>query len=55
MSGSQGFLQIWLPTTEEECALITATAGEYDREIIVDAIRKEFEAAVAEDVPCGSI
>jgi hypothetical protein len=55
MSGSQGFLQIWLPTTEEECALIAATAGEYDRETIVDAIRKEFEAAVAKDVPCESI
>lgn len=44
MSGSQGFLQIWLPSTEEECTLINATAGEYDRETIVDAIREEFES-----------
>lgn len=44
MDGSQGFLQIWLPTADEECALISATAGEYDREMIVDPIREEFEA-----------
>jgi hypothetical protein len=34
---------------------ITLTAKANDQATIVDAIREEFEAAVAEDVPCGSI
>lgn len=45
MDGSQGFLQIWIPVEEEEVTLVSATAGEYDREAIVDAIREEFETA----------
>ncbi|WP_101296113.1 hypothetical protein [Halegenticoccus soli] len=46
MVGSQGFLQIWIPVDEEEITLVSATAGEYDRDAIVDAIRKDFEGLV---------
>ncbi|MFC7216173.1 hypothetical protein ACFQO4_19100 [Saliphagus sp. GCM10025334] len=46
MDGAQGFLQIWIPIDEEEIALVSATAGEYDREAIVDAIREEFEVVL---------
>lgn len=46
MDGSQGFLQVWIPVEEREVTLVSATAGEYDGEAIVDAIREEFEAAV---------
>lgn len=45
MDGSQGFLQIWIPVDEDEITLVSATAGDYDRETIVDAIREEFETA----------
>lgn len=47
MDGSQGFLQMWIPVDEDEITLVTATAGDYDRDAIVDAIREEFETAVA--------
>lgn len=47
MDGSQGFLQIWIPVDEEGITLVSATAGDYDRDEIVDAIREEFEAAIA--------
>lgn len=47
MSGSQGFLQIWIPVDEDEITLVNATAGDYDREEIVDAIRNAFETTVA--------
>ncbi len=46
MDGSQGFLQIWIPVDEDEVTLVSATAGDYDREEIVDAIREEFETTV---------
>lgn len=46
MDGSQGFLQIWLPVDEDEITLVSATAGEYDRESIVDSIREEFETSI---------
>ncbi len=46
MDGAQGFLQIWIPVDEDTIALVSATAGEYDREAIVDAIREEFEVAL---------
>ena len=42
MDGAQGCLQIWIPVEEEELALVSATAGNYDREAIVDAIREAF-------------
>lgn len=45
MAGSQGFLQLWIPVEADEITLVRATAGEYDREAIVDAIREEFETA----------
>lgn len=45
MDGSQGFLQIWVPVNEDDIALVSATAGDYDREAIVDAIREEFQTA----------
>lgn len=46
MDGSQGFLQVWLPT-DDDVALVDATAGDYDREAIVDEVRKEIETDVA--------
>lgn len=46
MDGSQGFLQIWLPMTEETCALIDVTAGDYDTENSIDRLREEFKATV---------
>lgn len=47
MDGSQGFLQIWFPVAEEDIALVHATAGDYDREAVVDAVREEFPTATA--------
>ncbi|MFC4451117.1 hypothetical protein [Halorussus aquaticus] len=47
IEGSQGFLQIWIPTDEDEITLVNATAGKYDRKAIVDTIRDRFEATVA--------
>lgn len=47
MDGSQGFLQVWIPVDEAAVTLVSATAGEYDRETVVDAVRKEIEAATA--------
>lgn len=44
MDGSQGFLQIWIPVDEDEVTLVSATAGDYDREAIVDTIRTKFES-----------
>lgn len=46
MNGSQGFLQIWLPTTEEMYALINVTAGDYDPEDVIDALREKLEETV---------
>jgi len=46
MDGSQGFLRVWIPVDGDGTALVDATAGEYDREEIVDAIRDDLEAAV---------
>jgi hypothetical protein len=45
IDGSQGFVQVWLPIGEDRVALVAATAGEYDRETVVDAIREEFKTA----------
>lgn len=47
MDGSQGFLQIWIPVDEDEITLVRATAGDYNREAIIDAIREEIETGVA--------
>lgn len=47
MAGSQGFLQIWIPVDEDDITLVSATAGGYDREAIVDSIREEFETVCA--------
>lgn len=46
MDGAQGFLQIWLPTTEDACALLNVTAGDYDRASIVDTLREKLEETV---------
>lgn len=45
MDGSQGFLQIWTPIDADEVTLVDATAGQYDRDAIVDATRDAFETA----------
>jgi len=42
MEGSQGFLQIWIPVDEEDVTFVEATAGDYDREEMVDAIRVTY-------------
>lgn len=44
IDGSQGFLQLWLPTNEDATALISVTAGDYDRETVVEAVRSNIEA-----------
>lgn len=44
IDGSQGFLQVWLPVDEDDLTLISATAGEYDREAIVDSFREKYES-----------
>lgn len=46
MDGSQGFLQIWIPVDEDDITLVSATAGDYDREAIVDTIREEFQSTI---------
>lgn len=43
MDGAQGFLQIWLPMTEDACALLNVTAGDYDRMNIIDTLREKLE------------
>lgn len=47
MNGSQGFLQIWIPVDETDVTLVSATAGDYNREAIVDTIREEYQATTA--------
>ena len=42
MDGSQGFLQIWIPV-DEGITLIDVTAGGYDRQTIIDAIRESLD------------
>lgn len=46
VEGAQGFLQIWIPVGEEDITLIDVTAGEYDRDEVVDAVREEFEVVL---------
>lgn len=42
MEGSQGFLQLWVPVDEPTLTLVSVTAGNYDKENVVDAIREEY-------------
>lgn len=46
MEGFRGFLQLWVQVDEPTLTLVSATAGKYDRETVVDAIREEY-ASVA--------
>lgn len=47
MDGSQGFLRLWIPVADDDITLIDVTAGEYDRERIVDEIKEQFDPITA--------
>ena len=40
MEGFRGFLQLWVQVDEPTLTLVSASAGKYDRETVVDAIRE---------------
>lgn len=39
LAGSQGFVQLWTPTSEEEIGLLSLTRGEFDRDTALDEVR----------------
>ncbi|WP_436343696.1 hypothetical protein [Natronorubrum sp. FCH18a] len=42
LDGAQGFVQIWIPITDEEVSLVSVTRGDFDRETALEEVRTAF-------------
>ncbi|WP_306055358.1 hypothetical protein [Natronococcus wangiae] len=42
LSGAQGFVQVWIPVSDAEISLVSATRGEFDPETAVDVVRNSL-------------
>lgn len=46
LSGAQGFVQIWIPISDEDISLVSVTRGEFDPETAVDDVQRTLSETI---------
>ncbi|WP_336330731.1 hypothetical protein [Haloarcula sp. CGMCC 1.2071] len=46
VTGSEGFIQVWLPNSQDHGGLVSLTDGDYDTEQTLESVRTAFETTI---------